>query len=172
MSPDLRNKLIEGFPNLYRERPGRADLNHPGVVRWGFDVEDGWYDIIYRLSQTLEAMILALPDVILEGLYPTPERREEFYAAQVKEKFGGLRFYMKRCTNEMRAAISQAEEEAKATCIYCGEPGTTKDGFQWHGPSCDICHRRMLIKRTESRLDLLVRFGIYCSKEEWNELQN
>jgi hypothetical protein len=43
---------------------------------------------------------------------------------QIKEKFGGLRFYIGSGTKEMHDRIVQAEREAYRTCIECGEPGT------------------------------------------------
>ena len=48
--------------------------------------------------------------------------------SQVKEKFGGLRFYICGGTEEMFDRIDRAESESLETCEECGEPGTLKDG--------------------------------------------
>ena len=45
-------------------------------------------------------------------------------AEQVKEKFGGLRFYMSSETDEMTKLIDEAEKECNNTCETCGEPAT------------------------------------------------
>ena len=51
-------------------------------MSWGFECMDGWFLLLRNLSLGLEALILAMPE----------EERKPFRAAQVKEKFGTLRF--------------------------------------------------------------------------------
>jgi len=60
-------------------------------------------------------------------------------ASQVKEKFGGLRFYMTSATNEMYDLISKAENKASETCEACGQPGEERNGG-WVLTLCDECH--------------------------------
>lgn len=60
-------------------------------------------------------------------------------AAQVKEKFGGLRFYMEGpVTAEMAQHISAAEALSLETCEVCGKPGTQAEGY-WIKIKCDDC---------------------------------
>jgi len=80
---------------------------------WGFDHQDGWYQIIHDLSEKLEALILKLPE----------EERTHCCAAQVKEKWGTLRFYMTASTDEMDVLIREAEAQSRTTCEVCGKPG-------------------------------------------------
>ncbi len=87
---------------------------------WGFP-GDGWYDLIFRLSEKLEVAITGLP---------------ECYADQVKEKFGTLRFYMSSSTDEMEAWIDEAEAESAVTCEECGAPGKLR-GKGWLYTACD-----------------------------------
>lgn len=42
---------------------------------------------------------------------------------QVKEKFGGLRFYIANGNKEIRDRITKAENESYKICEQCGEPG-------------------------------------------------
>ena len=42
---------------------------------------------------------------------------------QIKEKFGGLRFYAGQCTDEMYDRIREAEKQSLKTCMNCGKPG-------------------------------------------------
>lgn len=45
---------------------------------------------------------------------------------QVKEKFGGLRFYTKNIQNEkINDLIDEAEEQSVKVCSVCGAPATT-----------------------------------------------
>jgi hypothetical protein len=58
-------------------------------------------------------------------------------ASQVKEKFGGLRFYVQAATDKHYQYISFAESMSYRTCEQCGNPGKTyTDG--WHTTLCDI----------------------------------
>ena len=55
---------------------------------------------------------------------------------QVKEKFGGLRFYINSGTDEINKRIRKAEDDSYETCETCGEPGELrKDG--WWTVACD-----------------------------------
>jgi hypothetical protein len=58
-------------------------------------------------------------------------------AVQVKEKFGGLRFYVQAATNKHYDYISFAESMSYRTCEVCGTPGKRyTDG--WHKTLCEI----------------------------------
>lgn len=59
-------------------------------------------------------------------------------ASQVKEKFGTLRFYMTSETEEMSAAIREAEHKSAETCEDCGSPGVLRRGG-WVLTQCDKC---------------------------------
>jgi hypothetical protein len=125
MRDDLDEALVRDFPNLYRMRHG--DMRDTCMC-WGFP-GDGWEPLIRRLSEKLEAEILKQEDTSL------------FYADQVKEKFGGLRFYMSADTGAMDAAIREAEAEAWKTCECCGAPGKPRGGG-WIKTLCDECARK------------------------------
>lgn len=59
-------------------------------------------------------------------------------AVQVKEKFGGLRFYIGGATDSMiEEFIRQAEEQAEKTCEDCGKPG--KPAGPWVRTLCYDC---------------------------------
>ncbi len=109
MDKEKDDFLCKTFPLLYKDRHASAQVT---CMCWGFDVGIGWYDIVYRLSEKLEALIAAQPE------------DDRAYASQVKEKFGILRFYMDgNTTKEMEAAIREAEVESAKTCEVCGKPG-------------------------------------------------
>ena len=59
---------------------------------------------------------------------------------QVKEKFGGLRFYIGGLPEETFSAvvnrISEAENESLRTCDECGKPGRPRSGG-WIRTLCD-----------------------------------
>ena len=107
----FQEKIYKEFPKLY------ADVNKPAYqtsMCWGIDTGPGWYDLIYDLSAKLEKLITDLPQ---------DQKDWDCKAAQVKEKFGGLRFYMTAETEEMSNLIREAENQSVQTCEQCGKPG-------------------------------------------------
>ena len=63
--------------------------------------------------------------------------------AQVKEKFGELRFYVCSGTEAMRQRISQAEEESLRTCETCGAPASRRTIGKKHiRTRCELCEAR------------------------------
>ena len=55
---------------------------------------------------------------------------------QVKEKFGGLRFYINGAPEEVWALIREAEEKSYEICEECGEPGELRQ-TGWYRTLCD-----------------------------------
>ncbi len=122
MSPDKQKLLLEAFPTLYAQHglPPQETC-----MCWGFDCDDGWYDIIFNLSKKL-----------LE-VDPTVQ------AVQVKEKLGGLRFYVGPTNDTAFDLIQAAEAESLHTCECCGtkEKVSTKPykGSYWIYTYCQTC---------------------------------
>ena len=58
--------------------------------------------------------------------------------ADVKEKFGGLRFYVYVASDELYLAIDDAEELSFTICEECGDPGEPRGG-SWIKTQCDEC---------------------------------
>lgn len=108
MNKELQDKLYERFPALYRQHT--LDMRQTCMC-WGFDVDDGWFDLIWMLSLALEDESKQTGAVI--------------EAVQVKEKFGGLRFYTGPCTDRGYTLINLAERMADMTCEVCGKHGRT-----------------------------------------------
>lgn len=57
-------------------------------------------------------------------------------ADQVKEKFGGLRFYYSGGDDEVSGMVRMAESWAAVTCEECGAPGSIRHGG-WIRTLCD-----------------------------------
>ena len=76
-----------------------------------------------------------------EALYlPLIERCKEEGVTifQIKEKFGGLRFYVDSASPELFQAIDLAEAASFNTCEDCGEPGKLRtEGRYWIRTLCD-----------------------------------
>lgn len=57
--------------------------------------------------------------------------------AQIKEKFGGLRFYYDGGDDEISGMVRMAESWASHTCEECGNKGVTRGGG-WVRTLCDV----------------------------------
>jgi len=122
MKEELEERLYNEFPILYQKRVG-------------FSFEDGWFDIIYKVSEGIEKEIMKM----------TPEEMEETYVRQAKEKFGTLRFYMNNSTYEIENLIREAEKETEITCEDCGnKEGTlgTNGNSNWKRTICKECREK------------------------------
>ena len=101
----------------------------------------GWQDIISSLANTITheiERIATLDPLVVEGIY----------AVQIKEKFGGLRFYMNHSTPYIDGAISLAESMSYKTCETCGNrAGSRHNVGGWIKTCCDKC----LKKKTKTR---------------------
>ena len=84
----------------------------------GFGVGPGWSDIILDLHTKLI------------------KENSEYYIAQVKEKFGTLRYYVGEMTNDGQIFIAQAENQSSVTCEECGRPGKLRENG-WIRTLCD-----------------------------------
>lgn len=60
-------------------------------------------------------------------------------ALQVKEKFGGLRFYVSGGDEYVRGLIDAFESQSYVTCETCGNKGKRKNRGYWIVTSCDAC---------------------------------
>jgi hypothetical protein len=151
MKKELDEKLCADYPELYSQRHG--DMRETCMC-WGFDCEDGWYDLIDTLSFLLSSPVGSLKESIehikerieegnltdWEHKYynqPTIDKKQQELeeaiknvpvAVQVKEKFGTLRFYTDKSTKEQDAYISFAENMSAKICEVCGKPGQRNDG--------------------------------------------
>lgn len=65
---------------------------------------------------------------------------------QVKEKFGGLRFYINEGTDEIHQRIGEAELESMKTCEITGRPGKLRTDIGWYRTLCDEEYDRIISK--------------------------
>ena len=74
---------------------------------------------------------------LLDSIYDNLE--EDTYVLQVKEKFGGLRFYIASGDDFIFDVIEKAENDSYKICEDCGKPGELREELSWIRTLCDDC---------------------------------
>ena len=87
------------------------------------EIGDGWLDLIDKLCYDLVNL-------------PVPE---DFRVIQVKEKFGGLRFYCNFYPEGVNKLVSEAENKSYKICERCGSANEVKQEGSWIKTLCKNC---------------------------------
>lgn len=158
MREELDAKLVAKYPQIFKNRFG--DMRETAMC-WGFECGDGWYSIIDTLcglmtseyrhrkesyefvkeifdsgGKTMWGKDVTAAEVEEKRLAMEEACQQIPVAAQVKEKFGGLRFYVQAATEKHYNYITFAESMSYRTCEVCGAPGKRyTDG--WHQTLCE-----------------------------------
>jgi hypothetical protein len=129
MRLELDKKLYEKYPDIFRQKD--LPLQQTAMC-WGISCDDGWYDIIDKLCLCI-SMLVNLTGMCVE-------------ASQVKEKFGGLRFYIDigavpgnflSIAHIVFDITEIAEVFSYMTCEICGKPGELSRTGSWYKTLCE-----------------------------------
>jgi len=143
MKDELDKALCEKYPKIFRDRYGNMKET---LMCWGFEHGDGWYQILDSLCGQIQHYIdwshknykwdlewnEKNPYETREVRHPIPQ----VVAVQVKEKFGGLRFYYDGGDDHISGMVRMAESWAANTCERCGKLGKIRSGG-WIKTLCD-----------------------------------
>lgn len=127
MNLELDKQLCEKYPKIFVNRRG---LPTETLMCFGFEHGDGWYQILDSLCGQIQNYI----DWI--NKLHKKESVKQVVAVQVKEKFGGLRFYYEGGDAHISGMVRMAESWAACTCEECGNPGQMRTGG-WIRTLCD-----------------------------------
>jgi len=117
---DLYSSLAKEYANLY----GKYCF---------FECGPGWYYILRELSQKIT---YHLKERVDRG---RDQETDEPLVCQVKEKYGGLRYYVNSTFDEVYDMIAAAERESLRTCEECGESGKQYSRNRWVILRCKEC---------------------------------
>jgi hypothetical protein len=113
------NKVIGFVHKHFKFTRSINYIQQTNPYQYSFAVGDGWYKLIYELVHEVRVNDLKKGDWITK-------------ATQVKEKFGGLRFYVTGTSDKNWALIRNAEQKSYAVCEETGsevEVGTWNNGW-------------------------------------------
>ena len=125
MNKENTEMFFSRFKFFGHDRWGTLPFNEAirgTLMPFGFECGDGWKDLILGLCIAIEPLCGPKAEV-----------------AQVKEKFGGLRFYMDGVTEEVFKLINEAESKSFEICEECGKTGRLRDERYWVYTACDEC---------------------------------
>jgi len=128
MKKELQDKLFEKYPKIFRQRTW--PMTHTCMC-WGICTGDGWYNIIDNLCHQIQHRI----DWKTKADSPV----QQVEAVQVKEKWGGLRFYYEGGDEFIEGLVSMAEILSMTSCIGCGIP-VEKTTRSWN-KICSSCEQ-------------------------------
>jgi hypothetical protein len=121
MSPELERRLIDRWPKRF-DTDGDVQRT---LMPFGFQVRDGWFHLIWSLCEDLEPLVAGYER----------ETGRSFEVLQVKEKFGGLRFYANEGGDPIWQRIERAEMDSLKICEVCGRLAQQND--MWTQTLCD-----------------------------------
>jgi hypothetical protein len=115
MRKELQQKLVERSPSWFNVNGSTYETRMVDGLAHG----NGWFNIVWKLCEDLEPLVAEAEKVTGHA----------FEVLQVKEKFGGLRFYVSHPhrTDAILQRIEAAELESLRTCEVCGKPGKVRD---------------------------------------------
>jgi hypothetical protein len=154
MSPEKDAELCKKYPKIFRDR---HESMQNTLMCWGFECADGWFDLIDTLCSDIQNHVdwaiklqrsaLDRGEIKEEDLIP--EEDMQVVAAQVKEKYGGLRFYVNGADDTVSGMITMAESMSYRLCEECGKPGRpNNDG--WVRTQCEDCRSTFDQRRIET----------------------
>ena len=126
-------QMEERFPKMFNGKYG------------GFACGEGWWPILEKLCSNIQNHI--------DWKNKQSEIVPQVTVAQIKEKFGGLRFYYDGGDEHINGMVRMAEAWAEASCEECGSPGKRRDGG-WIKTLCDIheAERQQRVKQYENQI--------------------
>ena len=117
MSPENTELLYSRYADIFKQK----DLPiTESCMGWGFECGDGWFNII---------------DNLCHAIYT---RKNDVQVAQVKQKYGSLRFYIDGGDDYVEGLIRMAELMSAVTCEECGDTGK-QNSKGWITAKCEAC---------------------------------
>lgn len=115
-------RMEEKYPKMFSEPYG------------GFAVGPGWWPIIEVLCSQIYHHVKWKQEQ--KDKYGRGDGCPDVVVTQIKEKFGGLRFYYNGGDDTVHGMVRMAESWAARSCEDCSRPGSMRSGG-WIRTLCD-----------------------------------
>lgn len=144
MTENLEEKIVKDFPSFFKTY--RKSLMEP--MCWGFEHNDGWFDLIYDTCKKIDDHIKTLE----------VDKRPNFYFTQIKEKFGTLRLYSAGGNKEIVNITDEAEKASANICETCGtkiDVNLLSRSGGWLFTSCQACADELVKQRPGLKIEVV-----------------
>jgi len=126
MEKKLQNKLYKSYPKIFRQKD--LPMSQTAMC-WGISCGPGWFWLINQLCSALQFDI-------------DKNNEPQIEAVQVKEKYGGLRFYTNGATDRQDGMIDLACEMSNSICEECGSTEKVTQSKGWIETRCASCRKK------------------------------
>lgn len=147
MTTELQRKLIDTYPHFFtndrkiyigelpmveelRELLDQKELVLP--IQFGIECGDGWYMLLEQLMRSIESHLDP------ENSWPRKERIP-LQITQIKEKWGGLRFYYDGGDDIVTGMVRLSENLSYHICERCGSTKNVTQTKGWIKSLCEDC---------------------------------
>lgn len=129
MKTELEQKLFTKYPKIFE---GRTLPIRQNLMSFGYECGDGWYWLIDNLCSRIQSYI---------DLNQQHKKIPQVVATQVKEKYGGLRFYYTGGDELIDGMVWLAEDLSFNICECCGthENVSQHKNNNWIYTRCENC---------------------------------
>jgi len=127
---EFEKRITEKYPKLFSRPVG------------GFAISEGWWPIIESLCANIQGHIdhvIKYRDILLKDnpyKHKISDPIDQATVSQIKEKFGGLRFYYEGGDDIVDGMVRMAEAWADHSCEACGAPGNRDGSSGWIRTLC------------------------------------
>ena len=119
---EFEQRMLTTYPKLFSQPFG------------GFAIGKGWWHIIEALCGQIQHYVDWKQEQFTK--YNRGQGCHDVIVEQIKEKFGGLRFYYQGGDEKVDGMVRMAECWADHSCEECGAPGKRRGGG-WIRTLCD-----------------------------------
>jgi len=144
----IQKELYEKYPKLFSAVGTREFV--------GCTIGPGWFPLVDVLCKLIQNEVDFANE---QKKYGNSAGMEQVVVGQIKEKFGGLRFYTnKGGSTQIAGMIQMAEAMSWLICEECGTTKNVKTGGSGRIVTlCNRCRRRMAIRNWFSYMMWLVK---------------
>jgi hypothetical protein len=163
----LEAYLTKKYPKIFVDMHGDPKKT---CMSWGITCQDGWFYLIKTLCSSIQRRIddqnewvekygkkFAEEEAKL-GKPADPRNTTlipQVVAVQVKEKFGGLRFYYDGGDDRIKGLVSYAESLSYQVCEECGllDKSVARNTTGWIRTNCRLCANPKVLHEHDSNKD-------------------
>jgi hypothetical protein len=120
---------IQGHIDYHNKGVARTKATNEAIIEYGY----GNREPLLEISKNREYLV---ETYLKKGVVPVPNEIPQVVATQVKEKYGGLRFYYGGGDGVIDNYVRFAEMMSERTCEVCGAPGEMRGG-SWVVTRCE-----------------------------------